>query len=183
MDRFIFFILSTLVGVILLFFPIYLELDAHYDMNKRKFAFAVFGYKWLKLLGGYIATYPGGLAIHLSQKKAILIPYSQLNSERKRFSIVRTFRLRAFIFTTETGADYLLPVAATQMAVRTYFFIKGGKKEKIKNNLWLTDGDILRVSLNCELGFNLFILLKNLFKFLKEKIKILWQKNHKNSTI
>lgn len=164
---------------ILLFFPIIFETDSHYDMNRRKFGFAIYAYKFLKVFGGYVATYSGGLALHISDKKAILIPYSQIDSERKRFSFMRSFKIRSFVLTTETGAEYILPVALIHTILRTFFFIKGGKKEKVENNLWLTDGDVLRVSLNCVVSFNLLILLGSFLKFIKEKMKQIWQKKIK----
>lgn len=179
MGRLFFLALGLLGVVFLLFFPIYLETDAHYDVNRRKFAFSVSAYKFIPLIGGYLATYAGGLALHVSEKKAILIPYSQMNEERKKFSFMKTFRLKSFILTTETGAEYLLFTAAAQSILHTLFFIKGGTKERLENNLWLTDGDVLRISLNTLVYFNLFILLNNFIKFCKEKIKILWQKKIK----
>lgn len=178
---YIVFILSSVF--ILLFLPIVIELDAHYDMNRRKFAFASYLYGKIKLIGGYIGIYPGGIALHLSKKKAKLIPYAKVNSERKRFSFLRTFRLIGFTLTTETGVEYLFPISTLHTLLRGYFFAIGGDKEKIENNLWLTDGDVLRISLNCIIYFNLLILLKNLFKFIKEKIKSIWQKKTKKSVI
>lgn len=182
MDRFFLrFMLIVLSTIFALFFPIVVETDMHYDMNRKKFGFAVFLYKIIKIVGGYAATYQGGIALHLSPKKAVLIPYSRLNSERKRFSFIKTFRLISFRLTTETGAEYLLPVSTAHTFLRAYFFATGGDKDKIENNLWLTDGDVLRVSLNSVLYFNLYILLRNLVIFVKEKIKILWQKKTKKS--
>ena len=176
-------LLFVLVAIcILLLLPIFLRTSIYYDVNKRKFSFSIELYRIFRILGGYVATYKGGLAIHVSDKKAIVIPYSELDKERKRFSFTRTFHLKSFILTTETGAEYLVPMAMTHMILRTYFFIKGGKKEKIKNNLWLLDGDVLRISLKCVFFFNGLMLLKSFFKFIKEKI-ILWQKKTKNSTI
>ncbi len=166
----------------ILFFPIYLETDAHYDVNRRKFAFAVYAYKLIPLVGGYVATYTGGLAVHLSKKRAILVPYSKLNSERKRFSFVKTFRLKSFILTTESGAEYLPLTAIAHGVLRTVFFIQGGDKKGVENNLWLTDGDTLRISLNCLIYFNLFILLKNFIKFCKEKMQSICRKKIKKST-
>ncbi|MBQ8685118.1 MAG: hypothetical protein IJ514_02980 [Clostridia bacterium] len=175
-------VLILLSTAFLLFFPIVIESDTHLDLNRKKCGFAVFAFKRIKLIGGYIATYDGGLALHVSKKNAILIPYSQMDSERKRFSFIRTFRLISFRLTTETGAEYLLPVGLIHTALRACFFAIGGDKDKIENNLWLTDGDTLRVSLNFVIFFNLYILLKNFLKFLKEKIKILWRKKMKKST-
>ncbi len=183
MGKLLFFLLTLVVIAAILFFPIYLGVDAHYDMNRRKFAFAVSAYRLIPVIGGYAATYPGGIALHVSKKKAILIPYSKLNNERKKFSFVKTFRLKSFILTTESGAEYLFLTATAHVFLRTLFFIKGGEKEGVENNLWLTDGDILRISLNCLLYFNLFILLKNFLIFCKEKIRILCQKKIKNSTL
>ncbi len=183
MGRLFFYTLPIIILSAILFFPIYVEADAYYDMNRRKFAFALYAYKFLPVLGGYVATYSGGLAVHISKKKAILIPYSKVNKERKKFSFVKTFRLKSFRLTTESGAEYLPLTAAAHSLLRTYFFIKGGEKEGIENNLWLTDGDVLRISLNCLLYFNLFILLKNFILFCKEKLRILWQKRTKKSTL
>ena len=184
MDR-LFFIL-LLIGlsiVILLFFPIYLKADGHYDMNGRKLAFSIAIYRFFRMFGGYIATYQGGLAVHISPQTAILIPYKNLNNERKRFSIMRRFRLNKINITMETGPEYLLPSAVMQAFFRLGFFILGGEKEKIENNLWLTDGDILRVTMNISVRFNLFILLRKLMITIKEKMKELWRKNIKKSTI
>ena len=182
MDRFFFVsFLVSLSIIVLLFFPIYVKTDGHYDMNGRKLAFSVSLYKIFKVFGGYIATYKGGLAVHVSSKKAILIPYKDLNNERKRFSVIRTFRLKGLNVTVETGPEYLLHVGSMQILLRIIFFAMGGKKEKIENNVWLTDGDILRISLNFIVRFNLFIILRNFIKYLKEKIKLLCQTKIKKS--
>ena len=178
--RFFIIVISILIA---LFFPIFFEADIHYDMNRKKFAFNLLFYKWLKILGGYVSPYPGGIALHISPKKAILIPYSKMNSERKRFSFLKTFRLVAFRITTETGVEYLFTVAAVHTAIRAYFLATGKDVEKIEENLWLTDGDILRVSFNTVLYFNLYILLRNFVIFLKEKMKILCRRKINKSTV
>lgn len=180
MGKSFFLFIAVVIIAAILFFPIYLETDAHYDMNRKKLGFAVYAYKKIPLIGGYVGTYKGGIAFHISKKKAILVPYTQLNSERKKFSVFKTFRLKAFNLTTESGAEYLLLTTVAHTILRTLFFIKGGEKEYIENNLWLTDGDVLRVSLNCLVYFNLFILLKSFFKFCKEKIQYYVGKKSKN---
>ena len=184
MGRFFLLFILVVASLALFFFtPIVLETDVHYDMNRKKFGFAVFIYKIFKIIGGYVTTYQGGFALHISPKKAILLPYNKMNSERKRFSFIKTFRLISIRITTETGAEYLLPISTAHTILRAYFFATGGDKDKIENHLWLTDGDVLRISLNSVLYFNLYILLRNFIVFLKEKIKILWQKKTKKSTI
>ena len=184
MGRLLFSItLAVALLLLLLFFPILIRTDTHFDLNKKKLGFAVFLYGKIKLVGGYGETYKGGFAFHVSPKKAIIIPYAQMNNERKRFSIMKTFHLKSFILTVETGAEYLLQAGALHALLRTYFFIKGGEKENIENNLWLTDGDILRLSLSFTVHFNLFILLCDFIQFIKEKVKTIWQKKTKKSTV
>lgn len=185
MGRSLFFwfnIINAVMTVAQIFLPIPLKANAHYDMNRRKFAFSIYLFGFLRIFGGYVATYNGGLAVHISKKKAILLPYSQINSERKKFSFLRTFHLKSIVLTTETGSEYLLPMALAHTGVRTYFMLKGGKKEKIEQNLWLTDGDILRISSTVVVHFTIFLLLKQLLKYFKGKLKI-WQKNTKKSTV
>lgn len=167
----------------LLFFPIVVEADVHYDMNRRKFGFALYAYKALKLIGGYVTVYRGGFALHISSDKAILKPYSGLNADRKRFSFVKAFRVLSFVLTTETGAEYLLPVSAVHAVLRAVFFSMGGRRGKIRNNLWLTDGDELKISADIVVFFNLFILLRAFLQFLKEKIKCLWKKKTRGSAV
>lgn len=169
MGKLFFFVI--LLPLAILFFPIYFETDAYYDLNGKKLAFAAYFYKKIPFIGGYVSTYNGGVAFHISDKKAIVVPYKKMDSERKKFSFFKTFRLKSFNLTTEVGAEYLLVTAITHALLRTLFFIKGGEKENIENNLWLTDGDVLRVSLNVLFYFNLYILLKSFIKFCKEKYR------------
>ncbi len=168
----LFFLIFAVVLLVLLFFPIYVDLSACYDMNGRKCAFSVRIYKLVKLVGGYIATYKGGLAVHISEQKAILVPYSDLDNERKRFSIMRAFRLKTLNVTLETGTQYLLPIMLAQNIFHVYFLTNGGKKEKLKSDLWLRQRDMLRITLNFMIRFNLFIILRSIFKYVKEKIVV-----------
>ena len=179
MGRLFFFVGGVFALTLLLFFPIYVELNAHYDMNRRKFAFGIYAYRIFKIIGGYLATYTGGIAMHLTQKKAVLVPYSQMDSERKRFSFIKTFRLKKLITTVETGAEYLFPISIMDGISQIYLFVRGVDRKKVRNNILLTDGDVLQISLNALVYFNLYIVLKNFVIFLKEKIKI-WQKKTRN---
>ncbi len=100
--------------------------------------------------------------MHVSPQKAILIAYGDLDSERKRLSIFKSVKLKRLHITVETGAEYLLATSASQMILRIIFLILGGERDKIENNVWLTNGDVLRISSNFTIRFNLFTILKNL---------------------
>ena len=176
MDGLLFFVVGVAVVSLLLFFPIFLTVNAHLDIAQKKLGFAVFFYKCLKIIGGYAESYQEGIALHVSKRKAILIPYTQMGVERKRFSFMKTFRLISIHTTTETGAEYVLPVSIAHCFIRVYFFLQGGNKDKIVNNLWLTDGDKLRISLRFTLFFNGYTIILNVIKFLKERIKAICRK-------
>ena len=176
-----FFILISII--LALFFPIFLEGNAHYDMNRKKLGFCIYAFGVIKLIGGYIGVYTGGIALHIGKKKAILMPYNKINSARKRFSFIKTFRFLSLKQTVETGAEYMFVCTLAQTLIKALYFIKGGNIDTFKSNLWLNDGDMLRVSIRVVAYFNLFILCKNFLIFLKEKAVILWQKNKKKSTI
>ena len=174
---------SCVFFVVQLFLPIYIKAVAHYDMNRKKFCFSIYLFSFIKIVGGYIATYNGGMAIHVSDRKAFLLPYSQMNAERKKFSFMSSFHLHSFSLTTETGAEYLFPMAIAHAILRSYLYMKVRKRKKIANNLLLTNGDVLKISLKTVAWFNLFMLLQNFIIFLKEKITQLWRRKIKKSII
>ena len=182
MSKTLFLFLTVWVVIVLLFFPILISGSFHYDMNRKKYAFAIRVYA-VKIIGGYITVYPGGIAVHHSQKKALVFPYSTMNDDKKRFSFMKIFRLLRFHLTTETGAEYVLPVWLFSSFIKAYLIKKARYLQQIKTNIWLTNGDTLRVSGQWLVFFNLFIVLKSLFLFLKEKMRILWQKKTEKSTI
>lgn len=121
--------------------------------------------------------------MHVSQKKAFLFPFKRMNDDRKKFAFVKTFRLLRFHLTTETGAEYLLPSLLLSSGIQAYLRMKARYMLNIQTNVWLTDGDTLRIAGNWLLFFNVFILIKNFIIFLKEKTVILWRKKTEKSTI
>lgn len=176
-------IFLLILTVVQIFLPIFLRIDLHYDMNRRKFAFSIYLFKYIRIFSGYIATYTGGIAVHISKRKAFVFPYAQISKERKRISLMRIFRLQSLTITTETGAEYMLGAMLAQAFLRVYFFANGGKKERIANNFWLIDGDVLRISASVVLRFQVYTILLKIFQYIKEKMKSLWQKKMKKSTV
>lgn len=133
------------------------------------------------MYGGYATSYQGGVALHVKRDKAVLLPYSDMESERKKLAVYRAFHVKKVSVTTETGAEYLLAVSLAHTGVKAFFQAVLG--ERVKSSLWLTDGDVLKTSVNLLLWFNLFIILKLFIKFIKEKIKSVCRKKTEKSTI
>ena len=170
----------VLTGILIaLFFPVSLDVYSHADLNRKKFTFAVYLYGIWKLYGGYLSAYHGGLAIHTGERKVKLLPYSNMDSERKKqIKFYRAMRLNEFSVTSETGAEYMLPVGMVHTVFKATYFRLGGEKEK--GEIWLTDGDILRVSTKLRAVFNGYTVLKMLVKTVKEKIQTYVGKKQKN---
>ena len=169
----IFIIPAIVIAVVLfvLYVPIILYTNVHYDMNRRKAAFSLLLYNCIPLIGGYIGIYPGGVALHTSRYKARLYSYKQVNDQRKRISLLKGIRIIGGTLHTETGAEYLLEVGALQAILRVIFFIRGGKKEHIANSVWLTDGDQLKIALRLGIYCNGYMLLCAFIKSIKEKLQ------------
>ena len=181
MGRFFLPFLITAIVTVLLFVPIVVESDTHADLNAKKLTFCICLYGKIKIIGGYVSAYPGGIVLHVKRNKAILLPYSGMNEKRKKFSFVKTFKVRYFSITTETGAEYLLPVSIAHTTLKALFYAVGGKHEH--SNLWLKNGDTLKIAVNVVAWFNLFTLLKEFIKFLKEKMQCIIRKKTKKSTV
>lgn len=164
-----------------LFFPVRIETDAYADLQKRKLVFGVYLYGKIKIIGGYVTSYLGGFALHVKKNKAILLPYSRVEAERKRFSFVKSFRLEKLFVTTETGAEYMLPTGLAHTALKAVFYAYGGKKER--SVLKIENGDRLNAAGCVVVRFNGYMLIRAFMKFVKEKVKYLWQKKKKKSTI
>ena len=169
----LFLIVTIVLSVILfiLYVPIIICTNTHYDLNRRKCAFSVLLYNRIQIMGGYIGTYPGGLALHTAKDKARLLSYRDMNNQRKRISLYKGVRIIGGTLHTETGAEYLVSVGILQAALRLLFFLRGGKKEHIENSVWLTDGDELKIALHLAIYCNVFMLLCAFIKSLKENMQ------------
>lgn len=171
MGRFFFILAITTLSVLfLLFLPIVISIDTYYNMNRRKFAFALKLYRVIPVLGGYISAYPGGLAVHTSQTKARLLFYKDMEKERKRIKLYKSFRLLKGNLHTEIGAEYILQAMVVHILARAAFYTLIDNKQEIKNSVWLTDGDVLKLSLHLVAYVNIFLLLRLFFDYIKEKV-------------
>ena len=166
------------------FLPVVQTLNAYGDLNAKKLTFSLYLFGFIRLIGGYVTSYKGGVAVHVSKKKAILLPYSGMDDERKKFAFVRTFHLLSLAETSETGAEYLLPAGAFHLALKSYLAFTGRSK-KSRTNLWLTDGDTLKISVRLTFYFTVAGLALTFFKFLiksaARRLKQEWKKKEKST--
>ncbi len=180
MGEFFFYVFLTVCGIILLLiFPFAFTLDLYADVKGKKFSFALHFYDFFKVIGGYITTYEKGLALHVTKKKAILLPYAEMESQRKKFQFTECFKItQAYVF-IQSGAEYLLQTLFLHRILDIFFKINS-KKRELKSGLIATNGEELKICTSTHFYFNIYMLLQEFIKFLKEKIAIYARKKRKN---
>lgn len=170
------------IFLIALFFPIFLSGNLHLDFRRKKYAFCLKLYEKIRVFGGYATLYSEGIALHVSDKNAILIPYNEVNSKRKKFSFVKTFKLVSMRANVEAPLE-----GGILLNLFRYVFDIAKKFDyrlnKCDFQVWISEKENLKISAKCTLFFNNFILLIDLLEFLWGKINGLWQEKAKKSTI
>ena len=146
------------------------EADFHYQLQDRKIAFAIFLFKKIKVIGGYITDYAGGFAFHTGKNKVLLMPLSDKEGRKKRISFFRRFRISDFAITTETGAEYLPLTMCLHTFLREYFLLQGGKNESFQSHIWLKNRDDFMLTINGIAKINLYMQICAGIAILKEKL-------------
>ena len=164
--------------VIVLFFPIFISWNLHFDFKEKKYAFCLKAYKKIKVFGGYATLYDKGIALHVGKERAILLPYQELRSRRKNFPFFKTFQLLSIKANIESTAESLFALSCLDS------FLNIAKKfhsefKKINFDIWISKTENLKITAKCTLFFNCFILLMHLIEFLWEKIIKIWQEKTK----
>ena len=179
-----FFIVSAFLGTLLFLLPLYVRVEAHLDVKENKCWFFAGLYRHIKLFGGYGQLARDGVALHITKKKAIFIPYAKMADTRKRFEIMKGFQLMNLYHIVETGgADsiYGIMLGATfNAATGSAFSLLQTRHPflSLKNNLLLTNRTELKLTLETEVVFNGLVLTIALTKKLLEVI-ITWIKTKK----
>lgn len=89
--------------LLILLFPVYVDVYLYADRRDAKLGFALYLYDCVRILGGYARPYPAGVAFHLSEKRAFLLPYREMLSARKNFEITKGFSVCRYRQVIELG--------------------------------------------------------------------------------
>ncbi len=187
-----FFVWSLFIGTVLFFFPVFLSTDVYLNVfeNRAWFAFSLFG---LKVFGGYAEVRKDGIALHLTEKYAILLAYERMGETKKYFEITDGFQLYRLHQTVETGGSesaYGVMIAALlQSAGGAAFAVLRTRHPflSLKNGTVLSDRPCLKITLGTTTVFNGFVLTLAIVKKLleaflnwikKRKSMVLWKRRH-----
>lgn len=161
--------------LLLLLFPVFLEVEAYYDLRSKKVGFCLLLYKKFRIFGGYIESYPGGIAVHTSPTKAYLIGYREIDEGRKKYPFKKHFTLKGISLHVTTGAEYFLPFLALQKLKNIFVSIQPAYGELFKNRLWLVEGDEFSLAARISLRTNFYIQIKAFIEYGIGRIKKEWK--------
>ncbi|MBQ8374615.1 MAG: hypothetical protein IJX98_03440 [Clostridia bacterium] len=165
----------------LLFAPIFLHTNLFYDMTAKKTGVCLLLYGKIKLIGGYITTCAGGVAVHISDQKALIFSYRDLDTGRKKYSPQNGFSLHKIAVSIFSSAEYFLPVLALQRAVCTATALFAKNKKIVKSRVFLCGGETFKAYAKIVIKLTVFSQIVALIKYLIRSIQSLWQKTMKKS--
>lgn len=178
-------VFSFFALTLIFFFPFYADI---YVMFKNgKVDFSVYLFSFLKLVGGYVTFYKDAYCIHISQKRAFYIKYSDMGEESKKFEIADGFQLYKFhsIIELNKNSEYsiiagIIIKPAFDILSETYSFDK--KFLSLKCGVLLSDNCSSSAFCIGEI-FNLFVVTRAIVKIITGRIITIWQKKQKTLKI
>lgn len=189
------FVWSTFLGALFFFFPVFVGFDVYTDVreNQASFALSLFG---LRVFGGYAELKKDGVAIHLTEKFALLLAYDRMGDTRKYFEITDGFQLMKLHEIVETGgADTVYGIflaALLQAGGGAAFAVLRTRHPflSLKNGTVLSDKPCLKISFESVTLFNGLVLTLALTKKALEawlnwirnkKLTALWKRRRQSS--
>lgn len=168
-----------LISIIIIFFifPIFLTTYVYFDTSKMHTYFCLKIFSKIKILSGYIQFIKDGIAIHLTEKKAIIIPYLIKFDLQKTYKLAKEYNVTSFCSIIEYGNFDLIKntkVAIVHNSINNLICpIIHDRKQylKIKNDLVLYNTNTKpKITIKFVLLFNLVSIISTLIKIILEKI-------------
>lgn len=183
-----FFVYSFFFGALLTFFPVFVYADLYLDVAANRGWFSLSLYQRLRLVKGYAEVRREGIVLHLTKKKAYLLPFSEMASARKKFEITQGFQPWRFHQVLELGGADDVRMCMVAAAIRAIGgTLYGIAKEKyaaisLQNNVILYHEARLRISAQAATVFNGLVLSMAVGKKFLEGI-ITWMKERRSTAL
>lgn len=160
-----------------LLFPLSVRFDVFFDKSAAKMYFSVTLYGKLKIVGGYAEIIKEGIAMHLTDKKAVILPFASLDM-RKQFSLTKDYRVYSFYVISELGnncsavAPFMFAAAENAIA-KTFFAVMNYFKPRLKleNDVLLyEEKNVFKLNAGLTVVFNLLTLMITFIKIIIGKL-------------
>ncbi len=171
-------VLIFIILVAIIIFPIFMNGFIFLSLENKKAFFSVCLFKTIKILGGYAEIVEGGIAFHVSEKRAILLPYKSLTGMKKKIKPLKDYHITKCNFAVDVGIKENLLLSSEIAYVVSFFseiikwFFSNNKFHlKINNELNVFDGkDIFNFYAKLTVVFNLLMILLSFIKIIAGKI-------------
>ncbi len=173
---------------IILIFPIFISMEIYLSKTDKKAYFGIYAFGFIRLFGGYAQVLKDGFVIHLTDNKAIFIPFKKTIGLQKSFKPLKDYHIIRFYTLTEIGSsgDLTAPLFAGFIfsylnAFTDWFFRSGKPYLKIKNDLDIYSGEEkFNVYVHSVIVFNLLMIIISIIKIVAEKIIYAFGKSKQN---
>ena len=161
--------LIFLMIVLLLIVPIYISTDLYFDVVSGKIGCQISLYKKIKLLGGYFTPCAGGFALHVSDKKARLFTYQQIEAGGRQLTFESGLKVTSIKCIAEIDPEYLFGVWVVDNLLKTALLFQR-QMPILESAVYLKESGF-RIFLRASLRFTLIAILQGLVKYLYRRVK------------
>ena len=124
-EQFFFVVFAIIALIAATFIPVYLHTTFYYELGNKKTGFCIELYGKIKLIGGYATTCPGGMALHVSDKKAFVFSYRQMDDGRKKFSSKNGISMKNISVLLHCSPEYYVQLSTIESIIKTIgLFVK-----------------------------------------------------------
>lgn len=162
----------------ILIFPIFININVRYSKNINMLEYQIKLFSFITIIYGYIELIDEAIAIHINNKKAVLIFYKDIFSIRKKFKPLRDYHIFKFNTAISLGIlDNETEKINFALIYNFIFNIIGQCTNQIKPYLSLKSSimlyekeDVFMFKVRSTFVFNVLMVLISLIKIFLEKI-------------
>lgn len=99
---------AVFITIFILILPLIFSVYFYYDNDNKRVYFAVFIFGYFKILSGYIkGRIKGGIYIHLSEKRAIIVRLSALKNIGNGPNFLKVISVNSLYYLIDVGTQYV----------------------------------------------------------------------------
>ena len=175
----IIFVLTLVIVIFcVIIFPIFINFDIYFNLDYKKLYYKISLFGFVKVISSYVEINDQGILIHLTKRKAILIPFYNLLDMKQKVKPIKDYHLIKFYSLLELGnkTDAVLALNICFLYnyfsnfIEWYFYHKKPYFKLINNSLFYEDKSVLNISIDATITFNLLMIFISIIKILVEKI-------------
>lgn len=180
---------TVLIIFTVLIFPIFVNFDFLLKKDLKRLFLGVHLFGMIPVAGGYVERGEKEFILHLSEKKAIILPYEKVFSIRKKFKPLKDYHFIGLWLVLDIGSDNgsVTPLAVGGITdyvlsiFKNYFyFSKPYLKINSTVNVFMGE-DVFNVYFSGTVVFNFLMVVLSVAKILTEKIFYACRKGKKQN--